>query len=71
LDKEATIRDRAHQIWLEEGQPQGKEGEHWTRASQELGYEDAQSPEDLKDKTTSNEGTSLGGISPGVIPPPD
>lgn len=31
------IRRRAHQIWEDEGRPEGKDGEHWERASREVG----------------------------------
>jgi hypothetical protein len=34
---EEEIRRRAHQIWEEEGRPDGKEGEHWERAAREVG----------------------------------
>ena len=30
------IRERAYEIWLREGQPQGRAEEHWERAKQEI-----------------------------------
>ena len=33
---EHQIRERAYGIWLEEGQPHGRELAHWQRAHQEL-----------------------------------
>jgi len=30
---EDRIREKAHEIWLEEGMPEGKEAEHWFKAS--------------------------------------
>ena len=33
---EHEIRERAYGIWLEEGQPHGRELAHWQRAHQEL-----------------------------------
>jgi hypothetical protein len=30
------IRDRAYQIWLEQGKPDGKDQEHWLQAEAEL-----------------------------------
>lgn len=33
---EAAIRQRAYAIWEEEGRPQGREWDHWERASQEI-----------------------------------
>jgi len=38
MDKhqEESIRRRAHQIWEDEGRPEGKEAEHWDRAAREV-----------------------------------
>jgi hypothetical protein len=33
---ERRIRERAHQIWLDEGCPDGRDQEHWSRAEQEI-----------------------------------
>ena len=35
-DRRATIRERAYQIWLEEGRVDGRHEEHWQRAEREL-----------------------------------
>jgi hypothetical protein len=35
-DQEHRIKERAYQIWLEDGRPEGREGEHWERASREI-----------------------------------
>jgi len=35
-DREARIRERAYQIWVEEGRAHGKHAEHWRRAEHEL-----------------------------------
>lgn len=43
-DREEKIRERAHQIWLDEGQPEGREHEHWQRAAQEIKTEAAEAP---------------------------
>jgi len=34
---EEDIKARAYAIWEEEGRPEGKHLEHWTRAAQEFG----------------------------------
>lgn len=34
--REDLIRARAHQIWEDEGRPEGQEADHWNRASAEL-----------------------------------
>ncbi|MFD1330732.1 DUF2934 domain-containing protein [Methylopila musalis] len=36
MDRTQDIRDRAYQIWIEEGQPTGREREHWEQASRDL-----------------------------------
>jgi hypothetical protein len=33
---EQHIRERAYQIWLDDGKPNGKDREHWQRAEREL-----------------------------------
>jgi hypothetical protein len=35
-DTEQRIRERAFEIWIEEGQPEGKHKEHWERARLEV-----------------------------------
>lgn len=36
---ENMIRQRAHEIWVEEGMPEGREIEHWLRARRDLGLD--------------------------------
>lgn len=36
---EDRIRERAHSIWELEGRPEGRAGEHWYRAEEELAVE--------------------------------
>jgi hypothetical protein len=31
-DREARIRERAYQLWIERGQPEGRSDEHWAEA---------------------------------------
>jgi len=35
-NREERIRHRAHQLWEEAGRPDGREAEHWERASREV-----------------------------------
>ena len=35
-DRESRVRDRAYWIWQEEGEPMGREHEHWRRAEYEI-----------------------------------
>ena len=32
MNREMRIRERAYQIWQDEGRPDGKAGEHWEKA---------------------------------------
>ena len=34
--REVSIRERAYAIWEEEGRPDGREWDHWERASREI-----------------------------------
>ena len=36
MQDEHRIRQRAYEIWVEEGRPEGREAEHWARACQEV-----------------------------------
>jgi hypothetical protein len=31
-DREAKIRERAYQLWIEQGQPEGRSDQHWEEA---------------------------------------
>lgn len=41
LEAQASIRDKAHQIWEAAGRPEGMAEEHWARAEAELAAEEA------------------------------
>jgi hypothetical protein len=43
---ERLIRDRAYDIWEEEGRPAGRDVEHWLRACQEIAAEQGVTPAD-------------------------
>jgi hypothetical protein len=40
-ETEQRIRERAFQIWIEEGQPEGRDKIHWQCAEQELRGQDS------------------------------
>ncbi len=40
-DLEQRIRDRAHRMWCDEGQPEGKADVHWELARMAIAFEDA------------------------------
>lgn len=39
-NREDRVRQRAHEIWLREGQPDGQGGRHWIEAEGEIDAED-------------------------------
>jgi hypothetical protein len=39
-DFERRVRERAHQLWVDEGHPQGRADEHWERARELVEKED-------------------------------
>ena len=43
-DSNERIRKRAHEIWEEEGRPEGREYSHWLRARAEIDAEDDERP---------------------------
>lgn len=42
--QEQRIRERAYQIWCDEGKPEGRREEHWHRAREEIEAELASKP---------------------------
>lgn len=40
-DREDRIRQRTHELWEQEGRPDGRAHDHWERAAQDLDREDA------------------------------
>lgn len=40
-DREDRIRERAHALWNNEGQPSGAEERHWLQAAAEIDQEDS------------------------------
>lgn len=50
-DKHEMIRRRAHEIWENEGRPDGAEQRHWQQACEELGNQDAQGPRQDQDNS--------------------
>ncbi len=36
LDVEQRVRERAYAIWLEQGCPEGRDGDHWLQAERDI-----------------------------------
>jgi Protein of unknown function (DUF2934) len=41
-EKEQRIRERAYQIWLDEGRPDGRDKEHWQQALVQIEAEEGE-----------------------------
>jgi hypothetical protein len=44
-DRQQRIRDRAYLLWLNEGQPDGRDKEHWEQAEKQIAEEEKAKPE--------------------------
>lgn len=56
-DRQERIRQRAYELWLQDGEPEGKEGEHWERARLEI---EGGQTEKSEDKPATPSGTTFG-----------
>ena len=69
-DREQLIRERAFQIWIEEGQPEGRQSNHWLQAEAELvsGTSPALQPDQQgnmpQEQSPAEAGQPLGGANP-------
>lgn len=43
-ERQSKIRERAHQIWEQDGRPHGQDQAHWDRAAKEIEEEKSTSP---------------------------
>lgn len=43
-DRSNEVRERAYRIWQDEGEPHGRDAEHWAQAEGELGRDEAADP---------------------------
>ncbi|MBB4064846.1 DUF2934 domain-containing protein [Gellertiella hungarica] len=46
-DREERIRERAYSLWIEQGQPEGRDLEHWMEAERNVGGEEAPQPREM------------------------
>ncbi len=66
-DREQRIRQRAHQIWLDEGSPEGRSRDHWETAEAAIDAEDAVAalaPMNKPAKPKAERGRSISDPSP-------
>lgn len=62
-DHDERIRQRAHEIWEEEGRPEGREYSHWLRARADMREADGNAPE-----RASKADIALNTLPPGTVP---
>ena len=62
-DHDERIRQRAHEIWEEEGRPEGREYSHWLRARAEIRKEEGEDEE-----RASKADIALNALPPGTVP---
>lgn len=74
-EREQRIRQRAYEIWEEEGHPDGRHGEHWDRAAREINEREAAGGPTQTGRAGPAAGGGLstglqpGGMSPGGVSP--
>lgn len=60
LSLEERIRQRAYEIWEQEGRPDGRDREHWLRAEAEITAEKRPGPVPISAKGQSQRGKANG-----------
>ncbi|MER8443425.1 DUF2934 domain-containing protein [Mesorhizobium sp. M1066] len=63
-DRQERIRNRAHQIWLQEGQPAGHHERHWHQAATDVDQEDAAGKSAAKKPTRKAAGAGKAKAAP-------
>ena len=63
-NREARIRDKAHQLWEDGGRPQGKADEHWKEAERLIDKQDHEGDTDKLANEPSPRGAAID-IAPG------
>jgi hypothetical protein len=65
-DHDERIRQRAHEIWEEEGRPEGREYSHWLRARAEI--QDTASDAPAEAGRASKADIARNALPPGTVP---
>ncbi|TIN73567.1 MAG: DUF2934 domain-containing protein [Mesorhizobium sp.] len=63
-DRQERIRNRAHQLWLQEGQPAGHHERHWHQAAADVDQEDAAGKPAAKKPTRKATGAAKAKAAP-------
>ncbi len=58
-NRDERVRVRAHQLWEAEGQPHGRDAEHWRRAEEEIDAEQPASSRAFADAADAPTGADL------------
>jgi len=65
-DHDERIRQRAHEIWEEEGRPEGREYSHWLRARAEIQDTAGDAPAEVE--RASKADIARNALPPGTVP---
>ncbi len=70
MDRDQRIRDRAYQIWQEEGCPEGKASEHWEQARRAIEREEGSEKTAKTPKSTTRKPRGRGRTTSSLEPFP-
>jgi hypothetical protein len=59
-ERRNRIRERAHQLWEQEGQPAGRDVDHWIAAEQHIDRESSPTPESQPNEGEGNRTAARG-----------
>lgn len=59
-DRESRVRMRAHELWEQEGRPEGRDTDHWEQASREIDAEDSAPTEKKRASRTRKSAPAAG-----------
>ncbi|MET2825908.1 DUF2934 domain-containing protein [Mesorhizobium shangrilense] len=65
-DRQERIRNRAHQIWIEEGKPFHQHERHWEQATADINKEDAEGSGAHSDPATAGSAERVAGAGPAL-----
>ena len=74
-DRDARIRERAYQLWEDEGRPEGRMYEHWGEAERQIAQEDATitapaQPDEVPPASAPEEPAPMSGAEPALAAKP-
>src|SRR4051812_42183709 len=65
MERDERIKQRAYELWEQDGRPEGKDGEHWARAAEEI---DGESRDGARLRNDEESPTASVGAASGLQP---